>query len=196
MALRSVPDPAFSQCGFGSRKPDQCGSGSWSDLKVTKSFYIKNLGIKVVTGRKHTNEDTKDLLKGRKPGLFVNFGRPLFSWIWIRNRIPCTVRIRIQDSHIYADPDPQHLLSICSNFTCWYVRFRRLRRPRRKTIFTWASRHFSESRIRPWTPRLQQQLQQQQQQRRWEARRWRSGPPTAVIPPPPPPPETWKTPLR
>jgi hypothetical protein len=34
--------------------------------------------------KKQTFEGTKALLKGRKPGLFVNFGKISCSWIWIR----------------------------------------------------------------------------------------------------------------
>ncbi len=46
----------------------------------------------IKTGKKHTYEATKAFLKGRKPGLFINFGQ-----------FPCS-RIRIPN----FDPDPGH----------------------------------------------------------------------------------------
>ncbi len=46
-----------------------------------------------VIGQRTYSEGTKALLKGRKPGLFVNFGQ--FTCSWIRIRIPNT------------DPDPR-----------------------------------------------------------------------------------------
>jgi hypothetical protein len=51
----------------------------------------------------------QSFLKGRKPGLFVNFDK--FPCSWIRARIS----IRIQDSQMNADLDPQHciLTSLC-----------------------------------------------------------------------------------
>jgi hypothetical protein len=44
----------------------------------------------------------KDFLKGRKPGLFVNFGK--FPCSWIRMRIPFPRRILIHARQIHADP--------------------------------------------------------------------------------------------
>jgi len=41
------------------------------------------------TRQKHNYEGTKAFLKGRKPGLFVNYGQFSWSWIRIRVRIPC-----------------------------------------------------------------------------------------------------------
>jgi hypothetical protein len=50
------------------------------------------------------DEGTKAFLKGRKPGLFVNFGQ--FPCYWTRIRIPNTrICIRIQDSQMNAEPD-------------------------------------------------------------------------------------------
>ncbi len=48
-----------------------------------------------VRGQKHSYEGTKAFLKGRKPGLFVNFCQLTCSWI--RIRIPNT----------YPDPNPR-----------------------------------------------------------------------------------------
>ncbi len=72
---------SFSRCcgsAFGfqllneSREPNQCrsGSGSWSDLAVTKSWILHE-------------KYTKAFLKGWNSGIFVNFGQFLCSWIRI-----------------------------------------------------------------------------------------------------------------
>jgi hypothetical protein len=57
-------------------------------------------------------------LKGRKPGLLVNFVQ--FPCSWIRIRIPNTerIRIRVQDSQIIAilDPYPHHWMWIRTHF--------------------------------------------------------------------------------
>jgi hypothetical protein len=60
----------------------------------TLNFYMKNVfSIGMVKGQKH-NYEAEVFLKGRKPGLFVNFGQFPSSWFGIR--IPNT------------DPDPRH----------------------------------------------------------------------------------------
>ena len=71
--------------------------------------------LKVVNrSKKHTYEyeGTKAFMKGRKPGLLLNFGQFLCSWIRIRipntdtdpePRLKTAKRMRIQ-----VDPDPQH----------------------------------------------------------------------------------------
>jgi hypothetical protein len=67
------PDPAFYLNVDLNPDPDQwsqsnadpCGSGSWSDVAVTKSLIFASL-------------------KGWKSGLFVNFGQFPCSWIQIR----------------------------------------------------------------------------------------------------------------
>jgi hypothetical protein len=81
--------------------------------------------------KKHTYEGAKDFLKGRKPGLCVNFGQFRCSWIRIGIRIPNTdpdqgqphqygflVKFDAPGSgskttksmRILLDPDPQHWL--------------------------------------------------------------------------------------
>ncbi len=79
--LFSVVDPHWFQCVSGSDW-FQCeaGSGSLSHPTITKRwyFYMKNI---------HFYEGTKAFLKGRKSGLFGNFGRFPCSWIQIRIRI-------------------------------------------------------------------------------------------------------------
>jgi hypothetical protein len=59
------------------------------------NFYIKKYTFSRKLVRKHTYEGTKAFLKGRKPGLFVNFSQ--FPCFWIQ--------IRISN----ADPDPRQL---------------------------------------------------------------------------------------
>jgi hypothetical protein len=51
--------------------------------------------FKKVMGKKHRYEGTKAFLKGRKPGLFVNFGK--FPYYWIGICIP----------NKDPDPDPE-----------------------------------------------------------------------------------------
>jgi hypothetical protein len=61
-------------------------------------FYSKNI-LKVGNrSKKHTCEGTTALLKGRKPGLFVNFGK--FPCSWIRIRFPIMDLICIQGIQI------------------------------------------------------------------------------------------------
>jgi hypothetical protein len=88
ISINADPDPAFYLNADPDSNPESqinanpCGSGSWSDFKVTKRriFTCKqNIG---------TNDGTKTLLKGRKPGLFVNFNK--YPCYWIRIRIPNT----------------------------------------------------------------------------------------------------------
>jgi hypothetical protein len=84
------------------------------------NFYIKNITNSYI----HTKAGTKDFLKVRKPGLFLKFLSISMLLDRIRIRVPNTdpdpgkpnqcksMRIRIQDSQINADPDPQHSLSV------------------------------------------------------------------------------------
>ncbi len=115
-------DPTFHLHADPETDPDQGsqnnagpgGPGSWSDFCVTKSWiFTWKMYLKKVRGQKRTYEGTKAFLKGRKPGLFVNFGQFPCSWIQIRIRISNTDRI--QDTLMNADPsgsgsdpDPQH----------------------------------------------------------------------------------------
>ncbi len=69
------------------------GSQTYADADPDPShkmlyFYKKNL-LKV---KKHAYKGTKAFFKGKKIGVFLNFGQ--FPWSWIRIRIP------------NADPDP------------------------------------------------------------------------------------------
>jgi hypothetical protein len=90
-----------SQCGSGSRKPNQCGSKRIPILVRLLShkklnFYMKNIfqvGNRPKNIHPNFYEGTKAFLKGRKPDLFVNFGQLPCSWI--RTHIPNT------------DPDPR-----------------------------------------------------------------------------------------
>ncbi len=67
--------------------------------------------LRVGIRSKHTYEGSKDFSKGKKPGLFVNFGQ--FQWSVSGSAFP--ILIRIQDSQINADLDPQN----CFGFVCW-----------------------------------------------------------------------------
>jgi hypothetical protein len=57
---------------------------------------------------------TKTLLRGTQSDLCVNFGQ--FRCSWIRMRI-APIRLRMQDSQINADPDPQHCCKIKTKST-------------------------------------------------------------------------------
>jgi hypothetical protein len=68
-------------------------------LKSQKvEFFHENMLKVSKRSKKHTYEGTKAFLKGRKPGLFVNFGQ------YPSSAFPIRIRIRIQDSQFKADP--------------------------------------------------------------------------------------------
>ncbi len=86
------PDPALSQCGSrsgsgssGQTNPDPCGSGSWSDFKVTKCWIFTRKNIQV---KKHTYEVQMPFWRARNQAFFVNFSQ--FPYSWIRICIPNT----------------------------------------------------------------------------------------------------------
>ncbi len=79
----------LSQCGSesGSREPNQCGSGSWSDFKVKKksNFCMKNIPqINNRSTKQRNYKGTEAFLIGRKPCFFVNFDQFPCSWSLIR----------------------------------------------------------------------------------------------------------------
>ncbi len=125
-------DPHWFQCVSGSSFLSRCGSGSASrepnqfgSMRIririlvdsTVEFLQKNIPkvAKVkktsyyIRRYKQLQDDlctTKAVLKGRKPGLFVNFGQFQCSWIRIRIRIPNTgSESWTLDSQMNADPD-------------------------------------------------------------------------------------------
>jgi hypothetical protein len=54
---------------------DPSGSGSRLLSHKQLNFYMKNTSSRLKQVKKHTYEGTEGFLKGRKPGLFVNFGQ-------------------------------------------------------------------------------------------------------------------------
>ncbi len=78
--LNTDPDPGSQTNADPNPDPDP---------GQTFRLYMKNmLKVGTVVGQKHTYEVRKAYLKGRNPGLFVNFCQ--FRCSWIRIRIPNT----------------------------------------------------------------------------------------------------------
>ncbi len=87
----------FHQCGFRSKKPNQCGYESWSDFAGTKSWIFTWKILYVGNASQNTYVVTRVFFKGWNQS-YLKF--------WSGFTFP--IRIWILESQVYADPDPQH----------------------------------------------------------------------------------------
>ncbi len=93
IGFNADPDPAFYHNAEPENQinadPDPDPGQTLKSQKV--EFLHENmLKVRTIKDKKLSYEGTKAFLKGRKPGLFVNFSQFTCSWIRMRIRIPNT----------------------------------------------------------------------------------------------------------
>jgi hypothetical protein len=93
-----------------SEEPNQCGSGSRSDLSIKKVEFLKE----------KCNSCRKWVIKHNYDGClkaFLKSSGIQVYWLVLVSFLAFGIRIRIQKSQIHADPEPHHCLSTLCFFS-------------------------------------------------------------------------------